>query len=63
MALGRGTDLPGGSARILLESIHRKLLVLRDETPVYPGHGPQTTIGEERRANPFLTGEADLRGL
>ena len=48
------TDLPGGDMQTLLTSIHDQLLVLPDETTVYPGHGPATTIGAERRANPFL---------
>ena len=48
------TDFPGGSYEQLIESIHNKLLVLPDNTVVYPGHGPQTTIGRERRANPWL---------
>jgi hydroxyacylglutathione hydrolase len=48
-------DLPtGGSEKKLMESIKTKLLMLPDETVVYPGHGEQTTIGEERRDNPFL---------
>lgn len=51
--IGR-TDLPGGDATALLRSIREKLLSLPDETRVYPGHGPWTTIGEERVANPFL---------
>jgi len=51
--IGR-TDLPGGSYRTLMESIRNKLLTLPDETIVYPGHGPPTTIGKERRSNPFL---------
>ncbi len=46
--------LSGGDYRTLMESIHRRLLTLPDETVVYPGHGPATTIGEERRSNPFL---------
>lgn len=54
-SIGR-TDLPGGDAAILLESIRKQLLVLPDETVVYPGHGPSTTIGKERETNPFLTG-------
>jgi glyoxylase-like metal-dependent hydrolase (beta-lactamase superfamily II) len=54
-SVGR-TDLPGGSGRDLLNSIVTKLLVLDDETVVLPGHGPQTTIGAERRTNPFLEG-------
>ena len=48
-------DLPGGSYRQLMNSIHTKLTVLPDNTIVYPGHGPGTTIGAERRGNPFLT--------
>jgi hydroxyacylglutathione hydrolase len=52
MGMGR-YDLPGGNYRVLMESIQR-LLTLPDETTVYPGHGPPTTIGRERRNNPFL---------
>ncbi len=54
-SVGR-TDLPGGSGRDLLDSIVTKLLVLDDDTVVLPGHGPRTTIGHERRTNPFLEG-------
>jgi len=54
-SVGR-TDLPGGSGRDLLDSIVTKLLVLDDDTVVLPGHGPPTTIGAERRTNPFLEG-------
>jgi glyoxylase-like metal-dependent hydrolase (beta-lactamase superfamily II) len=54
-SIGR-TDLPGGSGRDLLNSIVTKLLVLDDDTVVLPGHGPKTTIGAERRTNPFLEG-------
>jgi len=54
-SVGR-TDLPGGSYDLLLNSIRNKLLSLPDETVVYPGHGPATTIGKERLHNPFLTG-------
>ena len=53
-------DFPGSSGRQLLDSIQNKLLVLPDETAVYPGHGPDTTIGEERRHNPFLLGDEPL---
>jgi len=53
--IGR-TDLPGSSYSQLLNSLHAKLMVLPDDTTVYPGHGPDTTIGAERRANPFLRG-------
>ncbi len=52
-SIGR-TDLPGGSFDHIMRSIHSQLLALPDETLVYPGHGPQTTIGEERESNPFL---------
>jgi len=52
-SIGR-TDLPGGDHAQLLESIRRELLTLPDETRVLPGHGPETTIGAERRSNPFL---------
>jgi hydroxyacylglutathione hydrolase len=54
-SVGR-TDLPGGSGRDLLGSILTKLLVLDDDTVVLPGHGPKSTIGTERRTNPFLEG-------
>ncbi len=54
-SVGR-TDLPGGSTEQLLSSIRNKLLPLGDEVEVYSGHGPTTTIGEERLTNPFLTG-------
>lgn len=54
-SVGR-TDLPDGSGRDLLGSIVGKLLVLGDDTVVLPGHGPKTTVGAERRHNPFLEG-------
>jgi hydroxyacylglutathione hydrolase len=54
-SIGR-TDLFGGSGRDLLTSIVSKLLVLDDDTVVLPGHGPKSTIGAERRTNPFLEG-------
>ncbi len=54
-SVGR-TDLPGGSGRDLMESLVTKLLVLGDDTLVLPGHGERTTIGLERRTNPFLEG-------
>ena len=53
--IGR-TDLPGGSSRQLLDSIQRVLFALPDATRVYSGHGPATTIGEEKRLNPWLSG-------
>ena len=52
-SIGR-TDLPGGSYEKILRSLHQRVLVLPDDTLVVPGHGPGTTIGEERESNPFL---------
>lgn len=52
-SIGR-TDLPGGSYRQIIASIKEKILPFPDETRVYPGHGPATTVGEERHSNPFL---------
>lgn len=54
-SIGR-TDLPGGDYDTLIESIHTKLMPLPDDTVVYCGHGPATTIGRERATNPFLRG-------
>jgi len=54
-SIGR-TDLPGGNHQQLLNSIQKKLFVLTDETVVYPGHGSETTIGHEKKYNPFLKG-------
>lgn len=51
-SVGR-TDLPGGSTKRLLLSIREKLMALPDDTVIYPGHGPETTIGRERADNPF----------
>lgn len=56
-SIGR-SDLLGGSGRDLLTSIVQKLLVLDDDTVVLPGHGPRSTIGAERRTNPFIEGLA-----
>jgi hydroxyacylglutathione hydrolase len=53
LSIGR-TDIPGGSYATLMNSIFTKLMVLPDETKVLPGHGPESTIGFERRHNPFL---------
>ena len=53
-SIGR-TDLPGGDTQQLLDSIRRVLFAFSDDTVVYSGHGPVTTIGDERRSNPFLT--------
>jgi glyoxylase-like metal-dependent hydrolase (beta-lactamase superfamily II) len=47
-------DMPGGDYGQIIDSLHSRLLTLPDETEVLPGHGPATTIGEERRSNPFL---------
>ena len=58
-SIGR-TDLPGGSTETLLRSIRERLAVLPDNTAVYPGHGPTTTIGSEKATNPFLTGAVRL---
>ena len=55
-SIGR-TDLPGGDLDTLLRSIRDVLFPFGDDAIVHPGHGPSTTIGEERRTNPFLTGD------
>ena len=54
-SIGR-TDLPGGSFEKIMKSLHDRVLTLPDETVVIPGHGEQTTIGDEREGNPFLRG-------
>ncbi|SCY46166.1 Glyoxylase, beta-lactamase superfamily II [Lachnospiraceae bacterium XPB1003] len=54
-SVGR-TDFPGGSMSTLVRSLQEKLMVLPDETKVYPGHGAETTIGFERKYNPYATG-------
>ena len=53
-SIGR-TDFPNGDMKKLIEGIKHKLLVLPDDTVVYPGHGPETTIGREKTDNPFLS--------
>jgi hydroxyacylglutathione hydrolase len=58
-SIGR-TDLPGGDGRQIILSIHDRLLTLPDATRVIPGHGPATTIGQERESNPFLQPGARL---
>jgi len=59
-SVGR-TDLPGGNGAQLINAIRENLLPLPDATAVYPGHGPATTIGRERAANPFLTDNPHYR--
>ncbi|MBE8714203.1 MBL fold metallo-hydrolase [Sphingobacterium hungaricum] len=54
-SIGR-TDLPGGNHSQLLDSISKKIYTLPEETTVYPGHGPSTTIGYEKQTNPFIRG-------
>lgn len=54
-SIGR-TDLPGGNFEQLMDSINRKIIALGDDFTVYSGHGNETTIGREKRTNPFLTG-------
>ena len=54
-SVGR-TDFPGGSMEVLLQGIREELLPLPEETIVLSGHGPSTTIGEEKQWNPFLGG-------
>jgi glyoxylase-like metal-dependent hydrolase (beta-lactamase superfamily II) len=55
-SIGR-TDLPGGDYDTLIQSIRQQVLTLPDETRLLSGHGPETTVGEERENNPFLSGE------
>jgi hydroxyacylglutathione hydrolase len=52
-SIGR-TDLPGGNSKTLLKSIKSELMILPEELKTYPGHGPATTIGEEKKHNPFI---------
>ena len=60
-SIGR-TDFPGGSFETIKKSIRQKLFALDDDFTVYPGHGPTTTIAEERRTNPFVGDNASFRG-
>ena len=60
-SIGR-TDFPGGSFETIKKSIRQKLFALDDDLTVYPGHGPTTTIAEERRTNPFVGDNAYFRG-
>jgi glyoxylase-like metal-dependent hydrolase (beta-lactamase superfamily II) len=59
-SIGR-TDLPGGDLNTLVHSIRERLFKLDDDTTVYPGHGPETTIGDEKLANPFVGKAAKLQ--
>ncbi|MGH2807663.1 MAG: MBL fold metallo-hydrolase [Actinomycetota bacterium] len=59
-SVGR-TDLPGGDTQTLVDAVRNKLFRFDETLPVYPGHGPATTIAEERRSNPFVGDDA--RGL
>jgi glyoxylase-like metal-dependent hydrolase (beta-lactamase superfamily II) len=52
-SIGR-TDLPGGDFSELMDSIKDKILTLPDEYALYPGHGPRTSVGSERKMNPFI---------
>lgn len=61
-SIGR-TDLPGGDFAELMRSIRARILTLPDETVLYTGHGPETTVGHERVANPFLAGDLGGRGF
>jgi glyoxylase-like metal-dependent hydrolase (beta-lactamase superfamily II) len=58
-SIGR-TDLPGGSYEQLMDSLTGKILTLGDDVIVYSGHGPETSIGQEKRTNPFLTGHYQI---
>jgi glyoxylase-like metal-dependent hydrolase (beta-lactamase superfamily II) len=53
-SVGR-SDFPGGSHELLIQMIKEKLLILPEQTKVYPGHGPVTTLRNEKKFNPFLT--------
>ena len=58
-SLGR-TDLPGGSTEELMNAINKKIYPLPDETIIYPGHGPETKLGREKKENPYLNGTLRL---
>ncbi|MCI0493841.1 MBL fold metallo-hydrolase, partial [candidate division KSB1 bacterium] len=52
-SIGR-TDLPKGDYQTLIDSVQTKIFTLPDETIIYPGHGPETTVGQEKATNPFF---------
>jgi glyoxylase-like metal-dependent hydrolase (beta-lactamase superfamily II) len=52
-SIGR-SDFPGANGALLVNSIKQRLLILDDDTVIYPGHGPSSTIGREKNSNPFL---------
>lgn len=58
-SIGR-TDLEGADPQVLMDSIRTKILTLPDETFLYPGHGPQTTVAQEKQTNPFLASGFDV---
>ena len=60
-SIGR-TDLPGGSTEEMMASLRDKILTLPDDTAVLPGHGPMTTVGQERESNPFVQGLTNAPG-
>jgi hydroxyacylglutathione hydrolase len=55
-SIGR-TDFPGGSFEALIEGVKTKIFPYPDDTRLFPGHGPATTVGREKKTNPFFTGE------
>jgi glyoxylase-like metal-dependent hydrolase (beta-lactamase superfamily II) len=57
-SVGR-TDLPGGDTQALVDAVRSKLFTLADDLPVYPGHGPATTLGKEKISNPYVGARAD----
>ncbi|MFO8100721.1 MAG: MBL fold metallo-hydrolase [Dehalococcoidia bacterium] len=61
-SIGR-TDFPGGSYEQLMTGIFEQIMVLEDDTPLYPGHGPDTTVGMERMVNPFVQHWARRLGM
>jgi len=53
-SIGR-TDFPGGDMELLVKNIREKILTLPDDTLILPGHGPTTTVGQEKQSNPFVS--------